>query len=140
MVECFQEFFVRIAHSFIDILLSLVLESFNRVKFEQATRDIQYKALFTDHEKRRAAYARKVTRAYDLLMSQNCGDVMKERLETRPDYDTMIRDKPIAALQQIWVLAHNPTRGKYHYACIYKSLEQMVNIQQKDNEAMVCLL
>ena len=40
-------------------------------------------------------------RAYGLLMSQYCGDVMKEQLETQPDYDTKIGDKPIAALQQI---------------------------------------
>ena len=61
-----------------------------RVKCDQTTLDMQYKLSFADHEKRRAAYARNVTRAYDLLMSQYCGDVMKEGLETKPDYDSKI--------------------------------------------------
>ena len=41
-----------------------------RVKFNQTTYDMQYKAAFVDHEKRKAAYERNITRAYDLLMSQ----------------------------------------------------------------------
>ena len=107
------------------------------VKFDQTALKMQYKASFTHHKKRRAAYARNVTRAYDLLLSQYCGDVMKEQLETQPDYDTNIRDKPIAVQKPIKVLAHNPTRGRYHYACIYKSLERKLNIQQKDNKTIV---
>ena len=109
----------------------------DRVRFDQTTHDMQFKAAFADHEKRKAAYARNVTRAYDLLMSQFCSDVMKERLESQPDYDNKIRDHPIAASQCVRVLAHNPTRGRYLYACIYESLEQLLNIQQKDNESVV---
>ena len=36
---------------------------------------------------------------------------MKERLESHPDYDSKIRDHPIAVLQRIRVLSLNPTRG-----------------------------
>ena len=98
---------------------------------------MQFKGAFADHEKRKAAYARNITRAYDLLMLQFCSDVMKERLESQLDYDSVIRDHPIAVLKRIRVLAHNPTRGRYHYACIYKLLERWLNIQQKDNAASV---
>ena len=52
-----------------------------RVRFDQTTHDMQFKAAFADHEKRKAAYARNITRAYNLLMSQFCSDDMKERLE-----------------------------------------------------------
>ena len=58
---------------------------------------------------------RNITRAYNLLMLQCCRGVMKEQLETQPDYDGEIRDKPIAARQRIRVLAHDSTRGRYHY-------------------------
>ena len=58
--------------------------------------------LLADHKLKRAAYARNITRA-DLTMSQYCGDIMKKRLETQPDYGAKIRDKGIAALQQIKV-------------------------------------
>ena len=98
---------------------------------------MQFKAAFADDKKRKAAYARNITRAYDLLMSQYCSNVMKERLESQPDYDRVIRDHPIAALKRIRVLAQNPTRGRYHYVCIYESLERLLNIQQKDNESVV---
>ena len=107
------------------------------VRFDQATFDMQFKAAFADHKKRKAAYARIITRAYDLLMLQFWSTVVKERLESQPDYDSKIRDHPIAALQQISVLAHNPMRGRYHYACIYKLLELLLNIQQKDNKLVV---
>ena len=99
------------------------------VRFDQATFDMQFKAAFADHKKRKAAYERKIRRAYNLFMLQFCSNIMKERLESQPDYDSMIRDHPIAALQQIRVLAHNPMRGRYHYVCIYQSLERLLNIQ-----------
>ena len=70
-------------------------------------------------------------------MLQFCRDVVKESLESQPDYDSVIRDHPIAALKRIRVLAHNPTRGRYHYACICELLERLLNIQQKDNESVV---
>ena len=56
-----------------------------RVRFDQATFDMQFKAAFADHEKRKAAYARNITRAYNLLMLQFYSNVMKERLESQPD-------------------------------------------------------
>ena len=98
---------------------------------------MKYKESSTDNEKRRAAYGRNVAGAYDLLMWQYCRDIMKEQLETQPDYDTKIRDKSIAALQRIRFLAHNLSRSRYNYACIYGSLEQMLNIQQKDNKSII---
>ena len=64
-----------------------------RVKLDQTTLDMQYKTFFADHEKRKAAYVRNVTRAYDLLMLHYCINVMKERHETQPDYDSTIRNK-----------------------------------------------
>lgn len=58
-------------------------------------------------------------------------------MKRKTDYKTNIRDKPLAALQQIKVLAHYLTRSRYHYACIYESLEQILNIQKKDNGSIV---
>ena len=46
-----------------------------RVRFDQATFDMQFKAAFADHEKRKAVYARNIMRAYDLFMLQFCSDV-----------------------------------------------------------------
>ena len=105
--------------------------------FDQSTLDMKYKLALSEHEKRIATYDRNIIRAFDLLMSQFCSDVIKDRLESQPDYDVSIKDNPIEALKRINVLAHNPTRGRYHYACIYESLERLLNIQQMDKESVL---
>ena len=55
------------------------------VRFDQATFGMQFKAAFADHKKRKAAYARNIARAYNLLMLQLYSNLMKERLESQPD-------------------------------------------------------
>ncbi len=76
-------------------------------------------------------------RAYALIFSNYCSRTMQLRVEELPDFDTKIENDPIALLEVIKVLMHDPIRAQYPKISMTESLARLVNCKQAENEQLV---
>ena len=55
---------------------------------------------------------------------------MRDRIESHPDYEGLIKDNPIELLKAIRVLTHDMVRAQYPYISLVDSITRMMNIKQ----------
>ena len=77
-----------------------------------------------------------MTRAYALITSNEWSTrTMQHRIEKHPEFETKIKNDPIALLDAIQVLTHDTIRAQYSYVRMTEQLQRFLNIKQHENEA-----
>ena len=62
---------------------------------------------------------------------------MQSRIEEHPDFDSKIENDPIALLESIKTLMHDPVRAQYPLVSMTEALIRLVNVKQMDNESLL---
>lgn len=62
---------------------------------------------------------------------------MQTRIEEHPDYESKIDDDPIALLEAIKTLMHDPVRAQYPYASLVSQLTAWLNMRQQPDEGLM---
>jgi hypothetical protein len=61
---------------------------------------------------------------------------MQSRIEEHPDYN-LFKNDPIAVLEAIKTLMHDPVRAQYLMGSMTDALGRLVNAKQQDNESLI---
>jgi len=62
---------------------------------------------------------------------------MQSRIEEHPDFESKIQNDPIALLEAIKILMHDPVRAQYPMVSMTDALSRLVNVKQVDNEPLL---
>ena len=76
-----------------------------------------------------------MAKAYADIFSSYCTKLMKTRIESHPDFSTNIYNKPIALLEAIKTLTHDPIRARYPFATLTDAMSRVINIRQHEKES-----
>jgi len=104
-------------------------------KSEQDGYDIQYKQELDNHTERVNNYNTNKKKAFKMIQD-HCNTTMKTRLEQQEDYETKLKNDPIATLERIKQLMHDPIRARYPFASLTRALEGVINIQMNEGERL----
>jgi hypothetical protein len=104
---------------------------------DQAGLDIKYQEELRRHLDRKDALREGLNKAYALIVSNYCTKTMQSRIEEHPDYNMTLKNNPIAVLEAIKTLMHDPVRAQYPTASMTDALGRLVNIKQQDHESLL---
>jgi hypothetical protein len=99
---------------------------------EQAGLDIMY-----DNEVGRYPLREGLNKAYALIFTTYCTKQMQARIEQLPDYESKLKHKPIAVLEAIQTLMHDPIRAQYPLVSMTDHLVRLLTTKQRDNESLL---
>ena len=75
-----------------------------------------------------------LTKAFSLIHDIHCTKAMRQRLHDQADFETRIRDDPIALLTTIRNLAHDPVRARNPIGSMLTAMRRFLNFRQRDEE------
>jgi hypothetical protein len=104
---------------------------------EQSGLDIKYQEEFRRYLDRKDNLRQGLTKAYALIFTTYCNRVMQSRVEEHPEFETKIENDPIALLEAIKSLMHDPVRAQYPLVSMTDALTRFVNVKQMDNEPLL---
>ena len=105
-------------------------------ELEQTGLDIKYQEKLRRHLDKADAAASDWPRAFALIYSNYCTKAMQSRIDEHPDFNDKIDDDPIALLEAIQALMHDPIRAQYPMASMTDALARFINIKQLENEEL----
>jgi hypothetical protein len=103
---------------------------------DQAGLDIKYQEELRRHLDRKDALREGLNKAYALIYTNYCTKMMQARIEEHPDYN-FFKNNPIAVLEAIKTLMHDPVRAQYPMALMTDALGRLVNVKQQDTESLL---
>ena len=103
---------------------------------DQAGLDIKYQEELRRHFDRKDALLEGLNKAYALIYTNYCTKIMQSRIEEHPDYN-FFKNDPIAVLEAIKTLMHDPVRAQYPMASMTDALGRLVNVKQQDTESLL---
>jgi hypothetical protein len=106
-------------------------------KLEQTGYDIKYQEELRHFLDRKHNLRQGLTKAYALIFTNYCNRVMQSRVEEHPEFEKKIENDPIALLDSIKMLMHDPIRAQYPMASMTEALTRLVNTKQLDNESFL---
>ena len=106
-------------------------------KVKQDGFDVECNAKFEMFLKRKEALETNLSMVHSLIHSNYCTRVMQNRIEEHPDFDSKIRDDPIALLEAIKTLMHDTVRAQCPMVSMTDSLARLINIRQWENEDLL---
>ena len=106
-------------------------------KMKQDGMDILCQAEITKYLDRKEMPDQNMSKACALIFSNYCNKTMQNRVEEHPEYESKIRDDPIALLEAIKTLMHDPIRAKYPCASLTEAISRAMNIKQTENENLL---
>ncbi len=95
---------------------------------DQAGLDIKYQEELGRHLDRKDALREGLNKAYALIYTTYCTKMMQSRIEEHPDYN-FFKNDPIAVLEAIKTLMHDPVRAQYPMASMTDALGRLVNVK-----------
>jgi hypothetical protein len=104
---------------------------------EQTGLDILYQEELRGFFDRKNNLRTNMTKAYALIFTNYCNRTMQLRIEEHPEFETKIENKPIALLEAIKVLMHDPVRATYPMVSMTEALTRLVNLKQNENEQLL---
>ena len=105
-------------------------------EFKQQSNDMEYKLNFSKWRDRSLLYPDNLKKAYAVIMGY-CSLSIRERIESDPDFETVIRDDPVELLGKIKLAMQSPMRARYPYSTATETLKRMMELKQEDNETLV---
>ena len=106
-------------------------------QLEQGGLDIKYQEELRRFLDRKDNLRQGLTKAYALIFSTYCNRTMQSRIEEHPDFESKIDNDPIALLEAIKTLMHDPVRAQYPMASMTDALTRLINVKQMDNEPLL---
>ena len=97
---------------------------------------VLYQAEISDFVKRKSTYKANRSNAYGLLVAQ-CSKALVQKLETRTDWATSIKNNPINLLNAIEEHSLTYKENKYEASIVIDSLESFIKTKQRDDEDLV---
>ena len=73
---------------------------------------------------------------HSLIITVFCTKTMVHRIEQHPEYKTKIQDNPIALLEAIKTLMHDPVRAQYPIISAFTAQKAWYNTKQMDDERL----
>ena len=104
---------------------------------EQEIMKLKWQEQYARHLDRVKEYKLAMCRAFAMIRSQHCSKTMQTRVEEHPDYETKIDDDPIALLEAIKTLMHDPVRAQYPFASMTAQLSRFLNLKQQPDESLL---
>ena len=80
---------------------------------------------------RREAYDENMKKIFMKIFDEYCTPTMQNRLQQHPDYNSTLKDDPIATLETIEILIHNPVRVVYPMEALTDALKNFLLARQK---------
>ena len=96
---------------------------------------MEYKIKLDLHLKRIQTYTNNLTKAYAFIWEQ-CSLGMQNKIESRSDYNSSIKNDPIALLKAIKQHALNYQEHKYPMAIIFDAIKTLITLKQKEGESL----
>jgi hypothetical protein len=103
---------------------------------EQKAFDKEFEGELEDWRLRRKELENGLEMAFALIKENYCTKTMKDRIESHPDYEALIKDNPIELLKAIRVLTHDTVRAQYPYVSLVESVSRLMNIRQNDDSLL----
>ena len=103
----------------------------------QAGMDIKYQEELRRFLDRKDALKEGLTKAYALIFTNYCTRAMQSRIEEHPEFKDKLEDDPIATLEAIKTLMHDPVRAQYPLVSMTDSLGRLLNAKQMENEPLL---
>ena len=103
---------------------------------EQDGLDIEYKESLSRYLDRVTALDQGLGKAYALIFDEYCTKSMQSRIEEHPDFDSKIKNDPIALLNTIKNIMHTPVRSQYPFATLTNALRELLNMRQREDEIL----
>jgi hypothetical protein len=105
---------------------------------DQAGLDIKYQEELRRHLNRKDALREGLNKGYALIFTNYCTKVMQWRIEEHPeDYETNFKNNPIAVLEAIKTLMHDPVRAQYPMVLMTDALGRLIDVKQQENESIL---
>ena len=98
----------------------------NKIEFQMAMNE------YTDKLKN---YAENKIKAYSYIWDK-CSSQMKQNLESKADYQNVIKNNPFELLKAVESLSYNYQESKYEIAIIADAIRIFVNLRQKEEETL----
>jgi hypothetical protein len=103
---------------------------------EDETFDHIYKGQIAAYTKRMEQYRANLGRAYTTIW-KHCNLTLQNKILTRVDYESKIKNDPIALLNAIEEHALSFEDTRYDMSIVLEAIRNLVNIKQKDDESVV---
>jgi hypothetical protein len=104
---------------------------------DQAGLDIKYQEELRRHLDRKDALREGLNKAYALIFANYCTKTMQSRIEEHPDYESTLKNNPIAVLEAIKTLMHGPVQAQYPLVSMTDALSRLVNAKQQESETLL---
>ena len=109
----------------------------NQAMMEQNGLDIKYQEELRRFLDRKDNLRQGLFKAYALFFSTYCNKTMQSRIEEHPDFESKIENNPIALLEAIKTLMHDPVRAQYPMVSMTDTLTHLINVKQMENEPLL---
>jgi hypothetical protein len=96
---------------------------------------MEFKAEYDGYMKRKQCLETNSTKAYALLWEQ-CAKGMQGKIESRSEFEKLIKDNPIELKKAIKEHALNFQEHRYEMSVLLDSLRSVINLKQKENESL----
>ena len=104
---------------------------------EQEMMKLKWQEQYARHLDRVCECKDAMCRAFAMIKSQHCTKTMQTRVEEHPDYESKIDDDPIALLEAIKTLMHDPAQAQYPFASMAAQLSRFLNLRQQPDESLL---
>jgi hypothetical protein len=104
---------------------------------DQVGLDIKYQEELRQHLDRKDALREGLNKPYALIYTNYCTKMMQSRIEEHPAYETTLKNDPIAVLEAIKTLMHDPVRAQYPLVSMTDALSRLLNAKQQENESLL---
>jgi hypothetical protein len=104
---------------------------------DQTGLDIKYQEELRCHLDQKDALKEGLNKAYALIFTNYCTKMMQSRIEEHLDYATKLKNDPIAVLEAIKTLMHDPVQAQYPMVSMTDALGRLVNTRQQENKSLL---
>jgi hypothetical protein len=96
---------------------------------------MEFQADFDIYRKRELIYKNNVVKAYALLWAR-CAKGMQNKIESRSDFETKIKNNPFVLLEVIREHSMHYQEKKYNMCVLFDSVKSLVNTKQREGESL----
>ncbi len=111
-----------------------VLQDEDDRKFEQETFNMEYYDQLKSHNKRVEKLDTNLHKLHGEIFKDYCTKAMQSKVMEQADFDSRIKDDPLALLQVVQVLMRDPQTTKYVPAMLCDFLKSILFLRQREDE------
>ena len=97
--------------------------------------EIEFQMAMTEYNEKIRTYSENKYKAYSFMWDK-CTTQMKQNLESKADYLSVIKNNPFELMKNIEALSYNYQESKYEIAIVADAIRNFVTLKQKDDESL----